>query len=376
MDSSTTSVSSVSTETHGQQQHMDNNTHEIYQQHMDRNGMTRIVLERAEILRTTGAGIGMQSNGWRALDQLGVGLKLRQTVIHVLREARCLKRSILVKSLANELPVGTIRFGCQIIDVQMDPLTSLPILQLNDGTVIKAKVVIGCDGVNSVIANFIGSKPPNQSTMGGARGFTNYENGHGFSPEFVTINKGHVMLGRFPLDHNLVYWFVARPITPQDLTMSKDKTKIISSTLESVKGFPREMLEMTQNCDVDSLTFNGTQYRAPWELLNARFRKGTVTVVGDAMHVMGPFLGQGGSIALEDAIVLARCLATQRRAEVALDQYIGKRRMRLVLISMKTYAVGTILETSSMVVILLCIVLMVIFFCERLGHTRYDCGRL
>ncbi|CAL5413825.1 unnamed protein product [Camellia sinensis] len=236
-------------------------------------------------------------------------------------EARCLKRSILVETLANELPVGTIRFGCQIIDVQMDPSTSLPILQLHDGTVIKAK---RCDGVNSVIANFIGLKPPNQSTMGGVRGFTNYENGHGFSPEFVTINKGHVMLGRFPLDHNLVYLFVACPITPQDLTMSKDKTKIISLELESVKGFPREMLEMIQICDVDSLNFNGTRYRAPWELLNARFRKGTVTVAGDAMHVMGPFLGQGGLIALEDAIVLARCLATQRRAEVALDQYIGE----------------------------------------------------
>ncbi|CAL5413835.1 unnamed protein product [Camellia sinensis] len=282
-------------------------------------------------------------------------------------KARCLKRSILVKTLANELPVGTIRFGCKIIDIQMDPLTSLPILQLHDGTVIKAMVVIGCDGVNFVIANFIGLKPPKQSTIGGARGFTNYENGHGFSLEFVTINKGHVLLGRVPLDHNLVFWFVTRPIPPQDLTMSKDTTKIISSTLESVKGFPREMLEMIQNCDVDSLTFNGTRYRAPWELLNARFRKGTVMVAGDAMHVMGPFLGEGGSIALEDAIVLARCLATQRRAEIALEQYIGERRMRLVQISTKTCAIGMLLETLFVVLKLLCIILVVIFFRERLG---------
>ncbi|KAL7174808.1 hypothetical protein ACSBR1_031152 [Camellia fascicularis] len=72
--------------------------------------------------------------------------------------------------------------------------------------------MIGCDGVNSMIANFIGLKSPKQSTMGGARGFANYENGHGFSPEFVTINKGHVMLGRFPLDHNVVFWFVTHPI--------------------------------------------------------------------------------------------------------------------------------------------------------------------
>lgn len=47
--------------------------------------MDSIVLERSETLRATGAAIGIQSNGWRALDQLGVGSKLRQTAIPILR---------------------------------------------------------------------------------------------------------------------------------------------------------------------------------------------------------------------------------------------------------------------------------------------------
>ena len=47
--------------------------------------MTSIVLERAKTLRATGAGIGIQSNGCLALNQLGVGVKLRHTVIPVLR---------------------------------------------------------------------------------------------------------------------------------------------------------------------------------------------------------------------------------------------------------------------------------------------------
>lgn len=145
------------------------------------------------------------------------------------------------------------------------------------------------------------------------------------------------------------------------------------------------MVEMIERCDVDSLTLNGTRYRAPWELLNPTFRKGTVTVAGDAMHVMGPFLGQGGSIALEDAVVLARCLAQGQRTsginsttsiESAIDEYVRQRRTRLVQISTKTYTLGSLLETSSMFVKLVCIVVMIVFYRDRLGHTRYDCGRL
>lgn len=55
-------------------------------------------------------------------------------------EARCLKRSILTETLANDLPVGTIRFGSHITALQMDPTTLQPILHLHDGRVIRAKV--------------------------------------------------------------------------------------------------------------------------------------------------------------------------------------------------------------------------------------------
>lgn len=45
------------------------------------------------------------------------------------------------------------------------------------------------------------------------------------------------------------------------------------------------------------------------------------------MHVMGPFLGQGGSAALEDAVVLARCLGRQYCLEMKREwieaAYIG-----------------------------------------------------
>ncbi len=40
----------------------------------------------------------------------------------------------------------------------------------------------------------------------------------------------------------------------------------------------------------------------------SRWSRGRVTLLGDACHPMPPFLAQGAAMALEDALVLARCL--------------------------------------------------------------------
>ena len=160
-----------------------------------------------------------------------------------------------------------------------------------------------------------------------------------------------------------------------------------------VNGFPADVGEMIEGCELDSLSFTRLRYRNPWELLVGKFHKGPVTVVGDAMHVMGPFLGQGGSAAMEDAVVLARNLAQKfstpdesekgrqvmshhRIVEEAFDQYVNERRMRIVRLSTQTYLIGVILGTKSSVVKFIAIIILVVLFRDQTAHTKYDCGKL
>ena len=48
---------------------------------------------------------------------------------------------------------------------------------------------------------------------------------------------------------------------------------------------------------------------------------GRVSLLGDAAHPMLPFLGQGAGMAIEDGVVLARCLFASDSVEEALQRY-------------------------------------------------------
>ncbi|KAL2497565.1 monooxygenase 1 [Abeliophyllum distichum] len=376
---------------------------------LHRKGLRSLILEKSERLRSTGAAIGVRANGWRALHYLGVASELRQTAVTIHRvrdvwidvgkqqeilevnEFRCVKRNDLIKILVDALPPGTVRFGCQIVSVKMDRENAYPTLQLYGGKSIRAKVLIGCDGSKSTIADFLGLKTAKLFCLLAVRGLTNYPNGHAYPHEFTRTRRGKILVGRIPITDKLVYWFVVQQLTPSDEKLTHDPETIKRSTTSIVTGFPSDVIEMIEGAEMDSLSLTHLRHRAPWDLLITTFRKGTVTVAGDAMHVMGPFLGQGGSAALEDAVVLARCLAQKVRAEdlsncsrqilinkagEAIDQYVKERRKRLVALSSRSYFTGLLLETRSQLVKLVALMLLIILFRDPIGHTKYDCGRL
>nr|POE92142.1 fad-dependent urate hydroxylase [Quercus suber] len=361
---------------------------------LHRKDIKSVVLEKSETLRSTGAGITIRTNGWCALHQLGLASNLRLTALPIQGgKDICLangQQQEISIDLAESLPPGTIHLGCQVLSITVDPLSSYSIIQLQNGRTIKAKVLIGCDGANSVVADFLGLKPLKFFSLSEVRGYTEYPSGHDFKNEYTQVRGDHSMIGRIPIDNKLVYWFVTHKANQKDV-VAKDPELLQQLTLETIKDFPTEMLDMVKHSDRDSLSLARLRYHAPWDILQESFRKGTVTVAGDAMHVMGPFLAQGGSAALEDAIILARCLA-QKRHETdiktngsqviahkigeALDQYVKERRMRLVRLSTQTYLTGLLIKNPPLLVRFVCNILMTVLFSDPTAHSHYDCGRL
>ncbi|KAG6719448.1 hypothetical protein I3842_03G006300 [Carya illinoinensis] len=296
---------------------------------LHRKGIKNVVLERSESLRASGACIPIRTNGWRqtALPlqggremQLSNG-KIKEISLARRAETRCMRRSDLIRILAESLPLGTIR----LLDAKYSP----------------SQVLIGCDEANSAVAHFLELKPKILLSLSETRGFTNYPSGHGFKMEFFQVSEDdNIMFGRLPIDNKLVYWFVNQKIKP------KDPELIHKLTLESMKDFP---------------TGSGGHDKK-------HFRKGSVTVAGDAMHVMDPFVAQGGSAAIEDGVVLARCLA-QKLHEI--DNKTNG--MRVVWLS----SLHTLIDsTPPLLVRIICTILLMLLFSDYAAHTQYDCGRL
>ncbi|KAJ3679741.1 hypothetical protein LUZ60_017752 [Juncus effusus] len=306
------------------------------------------------------------------------------------RGMRCLRRKDLIETLGRYIPAEQMRFGCHVSTVDFDPITNLHVVTTRNDTTIKAKVLIGCDGSYSIISKSLNLTPPKFFPMWITRGITTYPEGHDFENHFLRmVTPNGAYFGCQPIDNKTIHFFVAHSDDPAGDMNEPNFIKEYATKL--LKGTPNKITNAVKNCDMDTLNMKHMGYRSLWSILNQDFRRGTLVVAGDAMHQMGPFIGQGGSLALEDAIVLTRYLSNVinaltdtsydkkwiKRVEDALDLYINERRPRLMKLALQSYLVGTLASTKSLITKLVAGFLVGVFFGgNKSDPTLFDCGTI
>ncbi|CAD6202120.1 unnamed protein product [Miscanthus lutarioriparius] len=356
-----------------------------------RKGVRCLVLESSPALRASGFAFTTWTNAFRALDALGVGDKIREH--HLLyermiafsaatgeaaaevslkiqgksgpHEIRCVKRDFLLQTLANELPEGTIRYSSKLAAMEEDGRVKT--LHLADGSIIKAKVVIGCDGVNSVVAKWLGLPKPILSGRSATRGLAEYPAGHGFGPEILQFIGHGFRSGVLPCSDTSVYWNYTWYPSPADGDAEESVAKMRSHVVAKLRGakIPAEALEVIERSEMSDVASSPLRFRSPLALVRGSISRGGVCVAGDALHPMTPELGQGGCAALEDGVVVARCLgealAIARggshdqdqegpRVKAALAKYAEARRWRSIQLITAAYVVGFIQQSNNAVV--------------------------
>ncbi|XWS49676.1 hypothetical protein CRYUN_Cryun12cG0023500 [Craigia yunnanensis] len=149
-------------------------------------GIGSLVLEQAESLRSGGTSLTLFKNGWRLCRMVMKsedGRELRSFKFKdedQTQEVRAVERKILLETLANQLPPEAVQFSSKLAKIESSE-NGETLLELTDGTRLLAKIVIGCDGIRSPIAKWMGFSEPKYEGHCALRGLGFYPNGQPFA---------------------------------------------------------------------------------------------------------------------------------------------------------------------------------------------------
>jgi salicylate hydroxylase len=323
-----------------------------------RNGFRVVVLEQAERLEETGAGIQLSPNAARILIDLGLESRLRPSAVapaalrvldgvtgrEIVRmplgeyaEQRygapywAIHRGDLQAALAAAAashPDITVKLGMQVEDFVAHP-NGLTVSARGRGDVSDAYGValIGADGLWSLVRKRIGHRtPPRFARRTAWRALVP---ARAVAPEFREPLI-HLWLGR---DAHLVHYPVkaGRVINIVVITADSWNAPGWSEPAGRADLIPR--LAAAGWTPQARTLVNLPEAWLKWALFHRRpiwrWSRGRVALLGDAAHPVLPFLAQGAAMAIEDAAVAAQCLARMPNdPEAALRTYAALRRAR------------------------------------------------
>jgi 2-polyprenyl-6-methoxyphenol hydroxylase-like FAD-dependent oxidoreductase len=317
-------------------------------------GLDVQVYEQASKFARVGAGIQMTPNAMKVLRGLGLEERLRAIAFE---PKSGLNRDHDTGAVSNELPIAGVmeeRYGAPFLvmhraDLHASLAAAVPadLVHLNkkltgltqdaggvtvsftDGSQAHADIVIGADGVHSVVREI---------TLGAE------------SPRFTGKVAYRTTFPSRLLDRELPpsrtkWWGPDRHIVIYYVTSNRDEVYFVTSQPEPAEWMTRESWSAKGDLKVlrDSFAAFHPEVRAvlaacpdvyKWALFERNplptWIQGRVALLGDACHPMTPYMAQGAASALEDAAVLSRCLAgvTADSVGTALRRYEATRKPR------------------------------------------------
>ncbi len=195
-----------------------------------------------------------------------------------------------------------------------------------DGHTEHADIVIGADGVGSDVRRCI--LPGVEPTFTGLIGTGGFATVPGLPP---TPGRQHFVFGARSFfgylvrENGIAYWFAnlssARPPSP---CAAQDSERWRQQLLDLHRDDPEPVPQILAN------THRAIGVYPIFDLRTIpAWSQGRSVLIGDAVHATDPSAGQGASLALEDAVALARCLTHEEKPQDAFQAYESSRRERV-----------------------------------------------
>lgn len=316
--------------------------------------------ERAPELRDIGAGKSVWNNGIQALRHLGVsddvlaagspvdsliistwrGRVLQRIPVGRLGRNIALARRDVFHPLVNRLNGTLVRTGAKCVAVSDEG--DHVVARFDNGDTAEGDFLVGADGIfSSVRAQLFDGWVPEYAGHVAWRGIASFE--HPGWPIGTAVN--YYGRGRHfavePLRDGRIFWYGTKNL-PRDV-QGGGKVEVAEAFGDALDPIP-DLIEATSpDWVVRNRLFN-LPFRPTWG-------KGRITLLGDAAHAMLPNLGQGACTAIEDAVVLAKCLQGSEDVQAALRAFERARRRRVRWIHWNSAMTGRLQLLESRVVV-------------------------
>jgi 2-polyprenyl-6-methoxyphenol hydroxylase-like FAD-dependent oxidoreductase len=263
---------------------------------------------------TSGRPLGTVSNGGRLPDG---------TVSHTVKRPR------LYRALHEEAASRGIRieFGKRLVDAEIIP-DGRVIARFEDGTDAPGDLLVGADGVHSATRRLIDPAAPSGRYVG----LVNFGGYTRAAPAGAEPGAWHMIFGKRAFFGYVVdpsggtVWFANVP-RPQVSRVERADT--------TAEQWKRQLIDVFagDRGPASSLIADGTLELAADNTHDLptvpTWHKGPMVIIGDAAHAPTPSSGQGASMAMEDAVTLAKCVRDQADIPQALGVYERLRRGRV-----------------------------------------------
>ena len=232
-------------------------------------------------------------------------------------------RADLIEALARDLDPASIHLGHRLAG--LEERDDGVVLSFANGTSVEAGLVIGADGVRSVIRQALyGDDHP---TYTGQMVWRAILSGDAVPPECLEPSGWTQWVG--PGCHFMAYYMRGKDLLT--IVTQQDTEEWVAESW-STRGDPEEMRLSFPNPEprlqnLLSLVTECSKWGLFTRPLTGNWGRGRLQLIGDAAHAMLPNIGQGACQAFEDAYILARWMDAQRDDPMA--AFANFRRVRI-----------------------------------------------
>lgn len=317
---------------------------------LKRQGLNPEIVERQAALPAYGAGIYLVGNAMRALRSLNLDDQ-------VLRQGSLIQTQILLNNRGRRLAtietesvwascgpcVGIRRVDLQGILVEalgtaqlhfsttvaaLEQRENLVAVQFSNGTKGLYDLVVGADGVRSSIRRLVfGDSQPRYCGQVGWRFLVQ-------CPPSITgwtVFAGHRGVFLFvPVGGGQAYCYADAVIAqPLDDPLEGRLERLRSRFGSYASPVPEALAELQSSEQI--------HFAAIEDILQEPWGSGRVLLIGDAAHATSPNMASGAAMALEDALVLSRLIASERDVTQVLEEYTAQRITRIRWVHEQTH---------------------------------------